>query len=330
MSPWAPDTKSVLDHPVAPLPESGAPDPVHGSVSKKLSGWRKVVPFFTSAIFFMSGVFTIFAPLPLLFMNLKWGRTWAIFAVAVSAVLVSLVGGAPSVAIYLALVGSVALLIPELLRRGVSIETATVLGLLGVLAAGAGGVTYFAYLHHVAPWTEAQNQVSILVDLILRAMPPEALDPSAGIELEEWKTRLTTEIPSAIGIMALLMVWANLVLVMRANPNGIRERMGMDASSLRRWKAPEFLIWPTIASGFLLVVDLGLASDVALNSFRFLMAIYALQGLSVLSYFFENWGLKGFFRGLAYTAAVFLMMPLLLSLGFFDLWFDFRSKFRQS
>jgi uncharacterized protein YybS (DUF2232 family) len=60
------------------------------------------------------------------------------------------------------------------------------------------------------------------------------------------------------------------------------------------------------------------------------MAIYAIQGLSILSFFFDVWRLKGVFRALGFVIGVVLMMPLVLSLGFFDLWFDFRSKFRQS
>jgi hypothetical protein len=59
------------------------------------------------------------------------------------------------------------------------------------------------------------------------------------------------------------------------------------------------------------------------------MAVYAIQGLSILSFFFDVWNVRGVFRVLAFLAAIFIMMPLLLSLGFFDLWFDFRSKFRQ-
>jgi uncharacterized protein YybS (DUF2232 family) len=71
-------------------------------------------------------------------------------------------------------------------------------------------------------------------------------------------------------------------------------------------------------------------SDVSLNVFKFLMAIYALQGLSILAFAFDAWRVRGGFRALIYLLAVFFMMPLLLSLGFFDLWFDFRGKFRQS
>jgi hypothetical protein len=47
-----------------------------------------------------------------------------------------------------------------------------------------------------------------------------------------------------------------------------------------------------------------------------------------LSFFFDLWNIRGFFRAAGYLVSVFVMMPLLLSLGFFDLWFDFRAKFR--
>ena len=71
-------------------------------------------------------------------------------------------------------------------------------------------------------------------------------------------------------------------------------------------------------------------TDVGRNVFKFLMAIYAIQGLSVLSYFFNLWRVRRIFRILGYLIGVLMMTPLVLSLGFFDLWFDFRSKFRQS
>ena len=65
----------------------------------------------------------------------------------------------------------------------------------------------------------------------------------------------------------------------------------------------------------------------AINVFKVLMAIYSFQGISILSHFFDLWGLKGIFRMLSYGLALFFMMPLVLSVGFFDLWFDFRGKF---
>jgi hypothetical protein len=121
------------------------------------------------------------------------------------------------------------------------------------------------------------------------------------------------------------------------NPNHLKESLGLDLAFLRKWKAPAFLVWPTIATGFFILFEVSVVSDIAFNIFQFLMAIYIIQGLSVLSYLFDLWGIQvssrlmRFFLSLfLFFLSLFLMLPLVLSLGFFDLWFDFRGKFRQS
>jgi hypothetical protein len=119
------------------------------------------------------------------------------------------------------------------------------------------------------------------------------------------------------------------MLLLRLNPKGIRDLIGLEAGFFKKWKAPELLVWPTIVAGFLVVIDQGLVSEVGLNFFKFFMAIYVIQGLSILSFVFELWGVNGIIRTLCYGLSLMMMLPLVLSLGFFDLWFDFRSKFKQ-
>ena len=149
-------------------------------------------------------------------------------------------------------------------------------------------------------------------------------------ELDAWKQGLMIELPSAVAVMGLILVWANLAAALRLNPGNLRSRLGIHPDFLQNWKTPEWLVWPTLVAGATLLFDLGPVSDVGRNLFKFLMAIYALQGLSVLSFFFAHWKIRRPLRMIGYSLAVLVMMPLLLSLGFFDLWFDFRSKFRQS
>lgn len=184
-----------------------------------------------------------------------------------------------------------------------------------------------------------KNAVSQFVDYWVKSVstesaklgqvtPPTSLQDAA--EVEAWKQGLIVELPSAVAVVALVMVWANLTLMLRLNPRNIRARLGIRPDFFQNWKAPEWLIWPAIASGATLLADLGPITDVGRNLFKFLMAIYAFQGFSILSFFFTRWKLNKFVRVGGYLVAVFLLMPLLLSLGFFDLWFDFRSKFRQS
>jgi hypothetical protein len=152
------------------------------------------------------------------------------------------------------------------------------------------------------------------------------------IDPQEWKDNLLIELPSGIVVFGIILIWANLVTVLRLNAGRIRESLGLDSAFFKRWKAPEILLWPTIVGAALMLFAASgtVGATVGINLFKCLMAVYAIQGLSILSFIFDAWHIRGFFRSAAFIMAVFLMMPLVLSLGFFDTWFDFRSKFRQS
>lgn len=289
--------------------------------------WLRVVPFFLSAFFFLSALFSIFAPLPLLVLRFRAGRLWCAIAILTNATIVGLTAGRTSLAFYATFVAALALIMGELVAARRSLERVALLTLLAMGLTGALIVSWHSQLHHVNPLLELRQELSATVDYLQTAVSQGgSISPA---EAEEWKANLMLEFPSAIAVFALILVWANLTVLLRINPAGVREKMGVDASFFRNWKLPEWLVWPTILTGFFLIVNIGQVSVVALNLFRFLMAIYAIQGLSILSFFLDVWKVRGIFRALSFIAAVFLMMPLLLSLGFFDLWFDFRSKFRQ-
>jgi uncharacterized protein YybS (DUF2232 family) len=292
------------------------------------------MPFFASALFFVSALFLLFAPLPLLFAYFRSGRRWAVLACVTNSILVWALAGRVSVAVYFSLVVVLSLALGEFLLRFKKPEKAVLLTLASMAGAALALVLFYAHLHHLNPWTGLQAEVARVVKSVGQSMSTGGLKEVQPLmtepELDEWKENLMTEFPSALAVFALVLVWTNLVALLRLNPGGVREKLGLEPSFFRKWKAPEFLVWPTITSGFFLVFDAGLVSDIALNLFKFLMAIFAIQGLSILSFFFDVWKLKGAFRALGFVIGVVLMMPLVLSLGFFDLWFDFRSKFRQS
>ncbi len=109
-----------------------------------------------------------------------------------------------------------------------------------------------------------------------------------------------------------------------------RKFWSIDAGVLNRWKNADWLIWPTLGSWAIVLFTDGLVSDLALNAFKILMAAYGLQGLGVLGSLFEAWRIRGLFRMILYSVVLLVLLPLLLSIGFFDQWFDFRAKFRQS
>ena len=291
--------------------------------------WMVLVPFFLSAFFYFSTVMTIFAPLPLLLLFFKKGRGLATLAILTNAAITLILGNPAYLAFYLIFIGVPAFVLPGVLMRKRSLEKSVLWSLLVMVVtalAFAGASALYRHTHFLQDYTQVTSKV---VDELAQALSSSSELTDSG-ELEIWKQDLKVEFPSALIILALVLLWSNLNLLLMINPKEIRTFLGLDAHFFKKWKAPEVLVWPTIASGFTLVFELGVVSDVGINVFRVLMAIYAFQGLSILGFIFDIWGVRGLFRFLGYFMSVFLMLPLVLSLGFFDLWFDFRSKFRQS
>ena len=87
-------------------------------------------------------------------------------------------------------------------------------------------ISVIAYRHHVTPIVELKTQVSQIVEYLDQALPPGTAEGSA----EEWRENLASELPFALSVSTLLIIWANLVLILRMNPRRIRERLGLEAS----------------------------------------------------------------------------------------------------
>jgi uncharacterized protein YybS (DUF2232 family) len=97
--------------------------------------------------------------------------------------------------------------------------------------------------------------------------------------------------------------------------------------ALSRWRAPDGVIWLLIASGFGLFAPQPIVAVVAGNVFAIVLACYFGQGLAIVSYFFQRFRLP---RGLRLATYVVIALQqvaavLVVALGVFDLWGDFRQ-----
>src|SRR5262245_39545072 len=141
MSPWAPEPGSV-EAPRAELREENQPGPSIGRPRLPASTpwWVKLMPFFTSALFFVSAPFLLFAPLPVLFRLFKRGRRWAVLASWTSTAIVWAIAGRMSVAVYLSLIVVLSLALGEFLIRFKKPEKAVVFTLVSMAGAAAAAV----------------------------------------------------------------------------------------------------------------------------------------------------------------------------------------------
>jgi hypothetical protein len=305
-------------------------------LGKVLLVWNRIAPFFVSAALFLSGFFAIFSPLPFLILGVTVSFWWLVAALASNAVLIYLTSGPTVFQFYLLSIAAIGLVMPFLIKRRISPEQ--IIARTWIVQWSSVGLLICVYslIHKVTPYEELRSIFAGFFDILLASLSPEARDQLVAnfgggeVGIDEWRKRTLLELPGALGILCMLVSWFNLRILINLNPNRFLHRVGMDRRVLNRWKNADWLVWPTLGSWAIVLFADGIVSDMALNLFKILMAAYGLQGLSVLGALFEAYKIRGLFRMILYLVAVLIMLPLLLSIGFFDQWFDFRAKFRQS
>ncbi len=298
--------------------------------------WNKLAPFFVSAALFLSGFFAIFSPLPFLILGVTSGLGWVGLAIGTNSALVYFSGGSTVFQFYLLAVGTIGIVVPFFLSRRMKVEG--IIARTWIIQWCFVGILIgvYAIVRGRTPWEELKQVFASFFDVLMASLAPESRDQiiqsfgGGDVGIAEWRKKTLAELPGALGIICLLLAWFNLRVLVNLNPGRFLSKVGLDRRVLNRWKNAEWLIWPTIAAWAVVLFAEGTASDIALNIFKVLMAAYGIQGLAVLGSLFDAYKIRGLFRILVYSIIFIVMMPLLLSIGFFDQWFDFRTKFRQT
>lgn len=296
-----------------------------------------LVPLALSACLYLSAVFVFVSAVPLVFAQLRYGRLFGLVCAISNLAIVGLTSGSVNAALFFVVAVVLSAGLAECIRLTLKIEwTIVACSLLMALTSSVLVVSY-SRSHHLHPIEEVGTYVGSVIDRV--AQDIEVYRASGKVtnqEVERFladtqatKRNVMLELPSFFAIGFILLTVFNFLILLRLNLLNIREKLGLGTSFFKNWKSPEILVWPTIAAAFCLIVEIPVASAVALNVFKVLMSIYALHGLAILCFLFDEWGVRGFLRSLGYVIAVIVLLPLVISLGFFDLWFAFRVKLKK-
>lgn len=151
------------------------------------------------------------------------------------------------------------------------------------------------------------------------------LDMSDSRQINARVIALTLRLlPALAAIATATAVLFNLALVWRWLG---RQGLGYALfQGVTKWRAPEWMIWLLLATGFGLFIPFAPAKLVASNGFLFIAAIYFCQGLAIMAYYFQALAMPTAARALIYL--ITFVQPVLAALvclaGVFDLWVDFR------
>jgi uncharacterized protein YybS (DUF2232 family) len=276
------------------------------------------------ALFFKSGWFAFISPLPLFILTLR-NRPWvSVLALITNLALLSLDGISGEMFVAGGLWVGIGILFPLCIRKLGKIHQSFGISFLFLVALLLASVWMNARHAQLGMVDYVRSEITMAMDHLINL--PDS--PVKQLVEEEGRDalyrKLMTELPSGILVSLVFCLWINLLFASQL-VKGFLSR-----SFWANYRNPEWLIFPTLLCGALFAFAEQAAYSIGLNGLKLLMTFYAFQGLSVISHALNRYKILGIGRGIAFAVAVFIVPPLVLALGFFDLWFDFRKKVGHS
>jgi len=277
-----------------------------------------------AAAFFLN----LLVPLPIAMLTLRRGAPSGLLAVTASAGLLALAGDTTVIGLYLLQYSLASTMLPYLLRNGWSWDRGAAVTLTAIVMVSVVTVAALSATKGMATQDLVKHFVTTEI-----AQVKEVYSTTANLP-DEQKTELFAALDKTgeflqvawVGIIALFAGALLLVEIMILSIlPGTRQLI--PGPAFIDWKAPEWLVWPLIAAGFAVFLGKGLLYDGSVSLLVFLVPIYFVQGLAIISYFFQQRGTPPWLRAAGYLLVSLLSpLPLMVAgLGLFDLWADFRK-----
>jgi hypothetical protein len=291
-----------------------------------------VLGFLISAMFFppLWVVVGILAPVPLIFVYLRWGRGVGMVLLGlVFGVLFSFVGYKQAV-LFLSEYAVLAAVLSETIQFRLSFDKCILLGTL-VAAALSIILLIFIFTDRESTLTEFfQKQVEGHFQLSMEALQAVGDKPEELKAMREFASGASSVMaqsyPSFITIGILMTAVVNYYTV-RLLWGRIYGPGLFHPARFSGWVVPEQAVWGLIGSVGLLFLAEGILGALGLNLLSLVLVVYFLQGLAILIHFLESRNVPVFFWVLIFF--VIVLQPLLIGaavgLGIFDTWIDLRK-----
>ncbi len=281
-------------------------------------------------------VFLLFLPLVLhvLCFLADPGKTLIAFLASLCVVTIllwALNASAPAPA--LAAAGFAGMLMFWTVQKRFSVEGVVLLPSLLLVGAIAFYFIYGGMQLSITPWQLVEKHIQEAVELNIRLYSRLPLNVEEIQSITNSKPQmislLTMIFPALCVIAAVFTVWINLLAAGRLLKS--RGILPAPLSALSEWSAPAWLVWIFIAAGGMSAVPMAPVRFSGVNLFLVASFIYFLQGLAIVSFFFQHRNISPFFRFLAYflIAIQQMLMIAIAAVGLFNLWVDFRKYLRK-
>ena len=270
------------------------------------------------------GVFALlFLPLPVLFYRLKLGRNSGGLIVAVSFFILMLMTKEMAFdVLYFGSLLMTGLFLGECLERHFTIQRTMIT--TGLAVAGAAFTAFALYTV-----IQGLTMGGILSDYLGRYFQMTAeIYSEMGIDqnqIEQLNSAFIVVLPGMFLISYMATIWMNILIIRSLLlKKGIRLK---SIENLNQYRVPHFMVWLVIGVGLTLMVPVDALKIISINCLIVLMLVYFFQGIAVVSFFFQKKKTPLALKIFCYCliALQLYVLIMVIGLGFFDNWINFRK-----
>lgn len=310
-----------------------APLPFQSGVSKDIAvGVMATLVIFSVSVFMpvVGFLFSMFIPLPVLFYRAKLGRRHGMIVPLVAIAVMGLVfGGVTMDILFFSGLMFLGFALSEMFEKELSVEMTVVAACGMVLGAGLIGILLYSMVANTGIYALVSTYVATNLALSLDlykgiGIPQETIDTISG-SLDQIQYVLVRILPSLAAASALFVAWTNLIA---ARPIMLRRGLYFpDFGRLNRWRSPDPLIWGVIGCGLIMFLPATGIRLIGVNGLLVLLTIYFIQGIAIVSFYFEKKKLPRAIRVVLYMMIAFqqLFLLVIICIGLFDMWINFRK-----
>lgn len=233
----------------------------------------------------------------------------------------------------------ISLIVSEILRRRVSPLKGIFFG--GVIVIGISTLGAFSYLNskNIELETYVLNSINDnkeaidkQKDLLLKSTEKEALEQVSLLDQPEVLAKqIVDAIPSYLVVGAFSVIWLNLFLLIRSQRVLFNNRTSaLSEFSLVYIKLPDSLIWFVIISLLMALLGDKISPEVTSIGEVLVSALsvfYFFQGFGIFIHFLNYVNMRGFLRTMIIVITVFSASTILIFVGLFDMFINFRKYF---
>jgi uncharacterized protein YybS (DUF2232 family) len=275
-------------------------------------------------------IISLLIPISILFHRIKLGRTNGVLVAAGTFLVISFFLGKGAFDIFFfAQLIILGLALGEMFELKLSVEKTILYSCLVLWAAAGTTLLYVSLTSGIPIIALISNFVGKHLELSLGFYEKMGVNQE-HIQVimdstDQIQYALVRIIPGMTIATTLFVAWSNM-LVARPVLSATKYHFP-DFGCLKNWKAPEKLVWAAIGCGIMLLMpDKGIRI-LGLNGFFILMTIYFFQGIAIVSFFFQKKDIPMLLRIILYAfiGMQFFLILLVIAVGFFDIWLDFRK-----